>query len=149
MVVGEAQTPRGTITSHFSIAGKHFDPDSLSTLIGIEPSEIWRPSNPWVRNRSDIAQIEWRYFLSRRPHWSIDDAIREMLNIFSARHEKIQAFARQHNCEVHLRLSLHADETVIVYEISAETVALLAALGCSLSFHIDPHKLAESGDGAQ
>lgn len=134
----EPETPKGAVSSTLFISGKEFDPDSLSQLIKTEPSEVWRQKRPWLKNRSDIPQIEWRYDLSKRPHWSIDDAIREVLNIFSPRSEKIRAFARQHDCEVHLRLQLHADETVIIYEVSAETMGLLAELGCSLSLHIDP-----------
>jgi len=35
----------------------------------------------------------------------------------------------------------------LVYEISAETMVSLAALGCSLSFHIDPRAQFEAGNG--
>jgi hypothetical protein len=133
----EREMPTGAISLHFGIGGSEFDPEELSQLLQLEPSEVWRQKNPRLQNRNDLAKIEWRYDLLRRRHWSIDDAIREVLDIFGPRCEKIKAFASRHNCKVHLRLRLHADETVVVYEISAKTMESLAALGCSLSFHID------------
>lgn len=133
----EPETPKGAVSSTFFISGRQFDPDSLSELIGIKPSEIWRQKNPTLMSRNDLPQVEWRYCLVRRAHWSLDSAIREMLNIFSPRSEQIGAFTRRYDCEAHLRLILHHDETVLVYEISADMIALLAALSCSLSFHVD------------
>jgi Domain of unknown function (DUF4279) len=133
----DREKPTGAISLFFGIGGKEFDPEALTQLLQLKPSEVWRQKNPRLKNRGDLAKIEWRYDLLRRRHWSIDDAIREILEIFSPCSEEIRAFASEHSCEVHLRLRLHADETVIVYEISAETMESLVALGCSLSFHID------------
>lgn len=137
MVSTEIETPPGTISSTFFISGREFDPDHLSGLLEVQPSEIWRQQRPWLKDRRDIPQISWRFDLTSRHHWSVDSAIREVLDIFSPRCEQITTFAREHNCEVHLRLILHDDETVIVYEIGAETMLSLAVLGCSLSFHMD------------
>ncbi len=90
-----------------------------------------------LKNDPRFPQVEWVYELVRRPHWSIDDAISEMLNLFEERREHIVAFAQQHGLSLHLRLGLHGDETVIIYGIEGLTIERLSAFRCSLSFWVD------------
>jgi hypothetical protein len=129
--------PIAKITTTLSIGGQDFDPDQLTQITGHSPSNIWRAKIQGVKDNPAFNQIEWSYSQARKPHWSIDDAISEILDVFKERRESILAFARQHECSLHISIQLHGDSTVIVYRIERETVELLAAFRCSMSFVID------------
>jgi len=115
-----------------------FDPDEFSRLVGVKPTKVWRAWASGVKNNTSFEQIVWRYDLKRRLHWSIDDAIREMLDHFNGQRVEIISFAKQHICSLQLRCRLHGDETVIVYQIEQLTIKQFAAFGCSFSLTIDP-----------
>jgi len=127
------------ITTTFTVAGQDFDPDRFSQIVGRAPSEIWRAKLPGVKDNPSFAQIEWNYSHTKQPRWSIDEAIRQILSDFEQQREQIVAFAKQFNCSLHVSLELHGDATEIVYRIERDTVELLSAFGCSISFaiHID------------
>jgi hypothetical protein len=126
-----------TITTIFWVDGQEFDPDQFSQIAGHRPTSIWRAKVEGVKDNPNFPQIAWKFNHTKRPRRSIDDAIRQILAVFEERREQIVAFAKQNGCSLHLSLVLHGDETVIEYWIERETVILLAAFGCSISFAIN------------
>ena len=148
--------PVASITVSFSIEGRNFDPDLLSEVAGCSPTKIWHPNPRFLKANPRLFEdypkwpkIGWIYELVKHPHWSIDDAIREVLAPFRAHREQIVAFARKHECSIHVRCQLFGDETVIVYMIETATVADLAAFNCSISFTIDPNAVTAAADEEQ
>lgn len=125
------------ITTTFTLGGREFDPDRFSLVAGRTPTEIWRAKALGVKDNPSFPQIEWNYFHAKQPRRSIDEAIRRILFDFEQQREQIVAFARSFNCSLHLSLELHGDPTVIVYRIERDTVELLSAFGCSVSFALD------------
>jgi len=141
----EPPTPIATISVSSSIHGRDFDIDALSEAAGRSPSNVWHPNKRFLQRNPKFYEdhpqyptLGWSYELVKHPFWSIDDAIREVLAPFRARREQIVAFAREHDCSIHIRCQLFGDETVIVYMIETATIADLAAFNCSISFTIDP-----------
>ena len=132
------QQPLGSVTTCLSIGGQDFDPELLSRTLGVMPTSVWRPRAEAVRGNPNFNQVEWRYEIKNRPHWSLDDAIREILGIFADKREQIATFSERNKCSLHLRCLMHGDSTIIIYEIRRGTLELLAALGCSFSFWVDP-----------
>jgi hypothetical protein len=124
------------ITASLTLGGQDFDPEIFTRIAGREPSEIWRPKVPQKSN-PDFPQIEWSYSQIKQPRWSIDEAIRELLDNFSERRNQMVAFANQFGCSFHLSLTLYGDQTVIVYRVERETTDLIASFGCSISLAID------------
>jgi hypothetical protein len=127
--------PKASISTTFSVGGQDFDPDQFSAVARCQPTKIWRARGA-VKNNPAFAQIVWSFKLIKRPHWSVDDAVREMLGRFDEHREQIVSFARQHKCSLGLRCRLHGDETVIIYEIERSTIEQLAAFRSSFSFSI-------------
>jgi hypothetical protein len=147
----ENPPPRAKITVSFSIAGRDFNVDALSEAAGRSPTRVWHLNTRFLQRNPTFYEdnpryptLEWSYELAKHPFWSIDDAIREVLAPFRARREQIVAFASKHKCSIHIRCQLFGDETVIVYEIEATTLADLATFNCSISFTIDPDCLTAS-----
>jgi hypothetical protein len=142
---------RAKITVSFSIYGRDFDIDALSEASGRSPTSVWHPNTRFLQrnptfydDNPQFPTLGWIYKLVKHPFWSIDDAIREVLVPFRARREQIVAFASKHECSIHIRCQLFGDETVILYEIEATTLADLATFNCSISFTIDSDCLTAS-----
>ena len=129
--------PVGSITTKISLSGQTFDPDLFSEIACAKPTKIWYQQNALLKNDPKFAQIEWRYELRKSPHWSIDDAIQEILDLFEPRRNEIVAFAKKHNCHLHLSCRIFGDETVVIYQIERPTIERLAAFGCELSFTVE------------
>ena len=137
--------PEGKITTTFSLSGQAFDPDLFTRLVCIEPTKIWRQRLESLKSNPAFPQIEWRYVLAKRPHWSMDDAVREMLEAFASRREAIVSFANENKCSLHVRCQLFADSSVIIYELTKGTIETLAGFGCEFSFVIGPEAKKSKG----
>src|SRR5277367_4731527 len=120
----ETESPIGVITTTISIAGRDFDPMAISRLTGLEPTEIWRQRLEVLKNNPNFPLTAWRYRLKKRPHWSIDSAIRDALAPFVDSRRDLVSFMRRQGCKLELSIVLYGDETVIVYGIEAETIRL-------------------------
>jgi hypothetical protein len=128
--------PKGSITVTLFIGGRDFDPEELTALSGLQPARVWRASGK-AKGDPLFSQIAWRYELRRRPHWSVDDAVNEMLDLLNPRREQIIAFLRHHDCNVNLHCRIYGDETVLIYQVEFPTIERMAKFGCSFSFKID------------
>ena len=141
--------PTGRITTTLKLGGQSFDADRFSEVAHLQPTEIWHPKNKFVKNNPNFAQICWIYSLVKRPHWSIDAAIGEILDPFEPRRSEIVAFAQENKCSLHVRCRIYGDETVIIYNIEHATIERLAAFGCEISFLVEPilsHSLSRTHD---
>src|SRR5580692_2074113 len=83
------------ITASLTLGGQAFDPELFTRIAGREPSEIWRPKVPGIKNNPDFPQIEWSYSQIKQPRWSVDEAIRELLDNFRECRDQMVAFANQ------------------------------------------------------
>jgi len=134
----QASEPIGRITTKLSLGGQSFDANYFSEVARLQPTKIWHQKNEALKNNPNFTQIAWVYGILKRPHWSINDAIREILDLFEARRAEIVAFALKHSCTLHLSCRIYGDETVIIYQIERVTIERLAAFGCELSFTVEP-----------
>lgn len=133
----QALQPPASVTTALVVGGQDFDVALFSQVAGRSPTKIWRQKIPQLQNNPKLAQLEWQYGLAKRPHWSLDGAIREILELFEERREQIVAFVKNNRCFLHLWIQLHGDSTVIEYRIEGPTIEWLAAFGGSLSFSVD------------
>lgn len=128
--------PTVSITSDFVVGGLHLDIDALTKVAGRSPTKIGAPKLGRFGNDPGSIPLEWQYRMERRAHWSIDSAIRELLDLFEERRDHITAFVEQNHCYMHVRLRLYGSPAVIVCGIEPATLARLARYGCGMSFSL-------------
>jgi hypothetical protein len=98
------EKPVASITAMFAVEGWSFDPEQLTKIAGCKPTKIRYQELDALRGNSDFAQIGWWYDHTKIPRWSLDDAVREILQVFYERRREIAEFAAEHNCSIHLSL---------------------------------------------
>jgi hypothetical protein len=126
-----------SVDSLFVVSGNNFDPSLFSKRIGVSPTKVWRRTSEALKNRQDIPELEWQFQLDKRPHDSLDEAIREILSPFLAFRETIVNFIHEHNCAASVICRIHGDSTSIELCIEPATIDLLARLQCALYFSVD------------
>jgi Domain of unknown function (DUF4279) len=126
-----------SVTSLFVIGGHDFDPSLFSEQVGISPTKVWRRTLEALKSRHDIPELEWQYQLDRRPHDSLDEAIREVLGPFVAYREQIVNFIHKYNCSASVIFRIHGSSSLIELCAEPDTVVLLASLRCGLCFSVD------------
>ncbi len=126
-----------SVTSLFVIGGHDFDPSLFSEQVGISPTKVWRRTLEALKSRHDIPELEWQYQLDRRPHDSLDEAIREVLGPFVAYREQIVNFIHKYNCSASVIFRIYGCSSLIELCAAPDTVVLLASLRCGLCFSVD------------
>jgi Domain of unknown function (DUF4279) len=125
------------ITTGLSIGGHDFNPDEITSLVGIEPTKIWRQRREWIKSTlPDINTIEWRYELKEQRKSSLGEAIEEILDVLWSKKDTISGFLLENRLKMHIDCRPFGDASVIVYIIQPEVMRKMAFFGASLSLAI-------------
>jgi hypothetical protein len=126
-----------SVSSLFVVGGKDFDPDLFSNQVGVKPTRIWHCGLESLKERQDIPKLEWQYELARRPHTSLDKAVREILAPFVDKGEHVVGFLHAHDCSACVICRVHGDSSHVELCVESETVQLLAKVQCTICFAIE------------
>lgn len=139
----EASAPE--ISAHFFIAGRDFDPHSVTTILGVEPTEVWRQERQELLSRRDLPTVCWKLGFKKQPFMSIDDAVGRVLGDIWPLRQRVLQWSEANSSQVGIECSVSIFEDRPVYELSAITIARLAELRCEFLLDIFDYTEAESG----
>jgi hypothetical protein len=130
------------ITTGLSIGGHDFNPDELTSLLGIAPTQIWRQTREWIKAcLPDTNTIEWRYEKRDQRESSLGEAIEAIFNVFWSKKEEIKAFMLENRLKMHVHCRPFGDASVVVYSIEPDVMRKMTFFGASLSLRIYKHEL--------
>jgi hypothetical protein len=118
------------ITTYFLISSnKYFDPNVVSQRVPIAPTRIETQGELRPYPRPSVKQSSWRTECKDRTIQSIDEGIREVLEIvWPHRTVIVQTLADMElSCSFVSYVRIH--DLGVVYELSTETMSRMAALG--------------------
>ncbi len=125
------------VTTTLSFDGDAFDPDELTSVIGVEPSQIWRQERRYIKDLvPDSPLIAWRHHRPKCAAWSLGEAIVAALSVIWEKRDAIRAFAENHGLNVHVTCRPYGDASIIIYGIHAQAIQRLAFFNASLSLPI-------------
>jgi hypothetical protein len=125
------------LSTYFVISGRDFDTDKCSESLGLEPSVIWRQRLELLKSRDDLANTEWRIGFDKRPLYSLDEAVREVLDVIWPARDRIRAFlSSSGGLEAILACSVNIQVDRPEYCVSPITMEKLAELHCELCLDI-------------
>ena len=124
------------ISTHFVISGRDFDPEKCSEALGLKPSTVWRQKLEHLKARSDLANTEWQIGLDKRPLYSLDEAVLEVLGLIWPARKRIRAFLFESNLNVTLVCSVSINADRPEYCLSPTTLGRLAVLHCEFCLDI-------------
>jgi len=126
-----------TITTVLSIGGHEFNPDELTSLVGVEPTKIWTQKRDWIRvTHPDINTVEWVYEVENQKKWSLGEAIEYVLDVFWSKREEICQFLSKNQLRMHVDCRPFGDATVLEYIIGPEAIRKMAFFGATLSLAV-------------
>jgi hypothetical protein len=126
-----------TITTVLSIGGHQFNPDELTSLIGVEPTKIWNQEHEWIKSsHPDFETIAWEHELEKQRRWSLGEAIGELLNVIWSKKDEIKLFMLQYQLTMHVDCRPFGDASRIEYNIQSEVMMKMAFFGASLSLAV-------------
>ncbi len=119
------------------VGGDDFNPELLSQAIGIDSTRVWLQKIPHLRERPDLPNCEWEYKLEKFECWSIDDAIRQMLNVFWSKKEILSSFVSGNNLSTAIVLYVFNKDADPEYVISLDTMKQIVELEAELCMQLD------------
>ena len=128
------QPPR--LTTYLYIAGRDFEPEICTSTLGIDPTQIWRQKLKHLEHRIDLPNISWRLGRSKRPLYSVSEAVEEVLDLVWPAREKLKMFIESHDFEVGIECSVTIFDDRPVYELLPHTIQRLAVIGCRFGLDI-------------
>jgi len=124
------------ITTEFYVAGDSLDPDACTRDLGIEPTEIWRQKRPDLIPRTDLSAVSWIIRISKRPYYSVDEAVAEILDVIWPARQSVQEFVSKNAVDVGINCNVTIAVDRPVYELSRRTIERLADIGCEFGLDI-------------
>ncbi len=126
-----------TITTVLRIGGHEFNPDELTSLVGIEPTKIWYQKHEWIKlSHPYFNTISWVYELKKQRKWSLGEAIDEILDVFWKKKDEINLFLLENRLGMEIRCRPYGDASTIEYIIQPEVLRKMAFFGASLSLAV-------------
>ena len=121
----------------FTIAGRDFDIDLVTEMLGVKPSSVWHQRHEHLRKRPDLDTTNWSLSAGPRGCYSVSEVIEELLIMVAPLLPKLAAILST----MHARASVVANVTVLedrpLYELSPLALRGLAELNCD--FLLDIH----------
>jgi hypothetical protein len=125
------------ISTVLMIGGHELNTGELTSLIGVEPTEIWHQKHEQVRlTRPDIATIGWVYKLENKRRWCLGEAIDEALDILWNKRDDIAPFLASNHLKVSIRCRPFGDASTLEYIIRPEVIKKLAFFEAEISFAV-------------
>jgi hypothetical protein len=126
-----------TITTVLRIGGQKFNPDELTSLVGVKPTKIWTQQREWIKvTHPNFATIGWVYELEKQRKWSLGEAIDEILDVVWRKKEEICRFLSENRLRMHIDCRPFGDASVLEYIIQPEAMTKMAFFGASLSLAV-------------
>ena len=129
-------TPAPEISACFVIGGMDIDPDEVTAAVGLEPTKVWHAPEVTRRHAPDINTVEWQVALHHQRSYSTDEVVAAVLDTIWPQRDRIVAYLVRSGTNASMCCSVLIDEDRPVYELSAESVRRLAALGCEFGLDI-------------
>lgn len=125
------------VTTTLSLSGDAFDPDELTSVIGVEPTQIWRQERRYIKELvPDSELIAWRHHRHKCAAWSLGEAVEAALSVIWEKKDAVRAFAENHGVTVHVACRPYGDASVIIYSMHAQAIQRLAFFNATLSLTI-------------
>ncbi len=124
------------ITVRFVIGGRDFDPNDVSRAIGLEPTRVWHATHKAVINDTRFNTVSWCIGYEKLPLYSTDEAVKQVLKLIWPHREPIGRYLRHGKVSATLVCNVTIWEDRPVYELSADTMQRLSALGCEFVLDI-------------
>jgi hypothetical protein len=126
-----------SITTVLSIGGHEFQPDELTSLVGVKPTKIWTQKHERIKlTHPNINTIEWRYELEKQRKWSLGEAIDEILNVIWSKKDDLNQFLLEKQLRMHIDCRPFGDASKIEYIIQPEAMKKMVFFGASLSLAV-------------
>ena len=90
----DSADPRPLITSTFAIEGDTLDPEEVTRLIGVEPTETGLIGMKRSAGRPDAPTSYWWLKIRKQPDYDIEPGIARILDILWPQREKVVRFLR-------------------------------------------------------
>ncbi len=125
-----------SLSTHFVISGRDFDPDQCSEALGLKPSNVWRQKLEHLRARDDLANTEWQIGFNKRPLYSVNEAVIEVLDLIWLARDRIRVFISESDLKAALVCSVTIQADRPEYCLSPVAMEKLAALNCEFCLDI-------------
>ena len=124
------------LTTDFCISGWDFDPAICTTALGMEPSQVWRQTNKYILGQTRLPNICWSVGFTKRPLYSVSEAVDEVLDVIWSKRESIKQFSISEEFQVSIVCNVTIEDDRPVYDLSLKTIQCLAELGCDFCLDI-------------
>lgn len=124
------------ITTAFIISGEMFDPESCTLAIGLQPSEVCVKGAHREGGRPPVATSSWSIHFRRQRLDSIEDGIKNVLDVIWPHRTKIQAFVTSLGLKATFTSNVIVTEERPLYCLSAETMRKMSALDAEFCMDI-------------
>jgi hypothetical protein len=122
------------VTTVLRIGGHAFNPDELTSLVGVTPTRIWHQKHESVKEVApELATIGWEYKLEKQHQWSLGEAIDELLAPFWVKKEELKAFVSENHLQMSIRCIPYGDASIVQYIIAPMVLQKLGYIGATLS----------------
>ena len=124
------------LSTHFVISGRDFDPEKCSEILGLKPSAIWRQKLEHLKSRNDLANTEWQIGFDKRPRYSLDEVVSDVIELICSMRDRILEFLSGSNLKATLTCSVSIQADRPEYCLSQLTLEKLAELHCEFCLDI-------------
>jgi len=132
-------TGKTEVLAELWISGRHWDPNDCTGAVDLQPTRIWQ-GKPFLRARADLPTDAWVIGTPKRELYSIDEAVRGVLDLVWPARARIRAFVkvRALRCTMSCNVFIYGDvtENRPIYELSASTIEQLSDLGAAFSMDL-------------
>ncbi|HEX5418756.1 MAG TPA: DUF4279 domain-containing protein [Gammaproteobacteria bacterium] len=140
----QADAPQ--ITAHFFISGRDFDPAAVTSVLGVDPSEVWRQERRELIARPDLPTVCWKHGFKKKPFVSIDDAVAEVLEAIWPLRDRVQQWLASNATQAGIECSVSIYNERPIYELSATTISKLSDLRCEFVLDIFDYSHDDDAD---
>ena len=119
------------------VGGDDFDTAQLSHVLSINPTRVWSQKIPHLRERGDLPNCEWEYKIERAQHWSIDEAIQQVLDVVWTKRNALCQFAEENKLSTAIVCYVFNETTDPEYTITLSTLKRIVELGAEFSMQLD------------
>lgn len=124
------------ITAHFVISGRDFDPAVCTEALGLTPTGIWTQRHEHLKSRVDLPNVEWHLGFDKKPSYSIDESVAEIVSLIWPARERIRELLSSSGLSASLSCSVTIYEDRPEYCLSTDIMSKLGSLGCKLRLDI-------------
>mgnify|MGYP002517970090 FL=1 len=117
------------------IEGKELDFDDITSVLKIEPTEIFEKERIRVK---EYAADSWAYAIDFRECYDIADMLYELKDIFEHKCDEINALAKKYDAVVGINILMTRDEFryMPIVCVPGDIVEFLGKISCQLAFDL-------------